>query len=54
MLFGQFVGEWDFDGSLERGDGTRVEFSGEWHFDWALDRLAIRTSDLPAARITRW
>jgi hypothetical protein len=42
MLFGQFVGVWALDGSLERDDGTRAEFSGEWRFDWALDGLAIQ------------
>jgi hypothetical protein len=42
MLFGQFVGAWEFDGSLQRDDGTRAEFSGEWHFAWALDGLAIQ------------
>jgi hypothetical protein len=42
MLFGQFVGTWAFDGSLEHEDGKRDEFSGEWRFDWALDGLAIQ------------
>lgn len=42
MLFGQFVGSWDLEGSLERADGTRVAFTGEWRFDWALDGLAIQ------------
>jgi len=42
MLFGQFVGSWEFDGWLEQADETREEFRGEWHFDWALDGLAIQ------------
>ena len=42
MLFGQFVGSWAFDGSLEHENGRRDEFSGEWRFDWALDGLAIQ------------
>jgi hypothetical protein len=42
MLFGQFVGTWEFDGTLQREDGTRAEFTGEWRFDWALDGLAIQ------------
>jgi hypothetical protein len=42
MLFGQFVGSWAFDGSLQHEDGRRDEFSGEWRFDWALDGLAIQ------------
>jgi hypothetical protein len=42
MLFGQFVGSWGFDGSLEHENGRRDEFSGEWRFDWALDGLAIQ------------
>jgi hypothetical protein len=42
MLFGQFVGAWDFDAVLVDRDGTRTLHSGEWHFGWALDGRAIQ------------
>jgi hypothetical protein len=32
MLFGQFVGDWEFDLVSIRPDGTRLKGNGEWHF----------------------
>lgn len=42
MLFGQFVGDWEFDLVSIRPDGTRLKGSGEWHFGWALQGRAIQ------------
>jgi hypothetical protein len=42
MLFGQFVGSWDFDGFYTAPDGARVEMTGEWHFGWVLAGRAIQ------------
>jgi hypothetical protein len=42
MLFGQFVGAWDFDAVLVDRDGTRTTHRGEWHFGWALDGRAVQ------------
>ncbi len=41
MLFGWFVGAWDFDVTNIAVDGTKHEFKGEWHFGWALEGRAI-------------
>jgi hypothetical protein len=61
MLFGQFIGDWQFDMVLIRPDGTRVKGDGEWHFGWALDGRAVQDvwiarDDLsqPDAPITEW
>jgi hypothetical protein len=43
-LFGQFVGEWDFDW-IWIGDGSREDANkvkGEWIFSWVLDGTAIQ------------
>lgn len=42
MLFGQFVGSWDFDGFYTAPDGARADMSGEWHFGWVLAGRAIQ------------
>ena len=42
MLFGQFVGSWDFDGFYTTPDGSQVEMTGEWHFGWVLAGRAIQ------------
>jgi hypothetical protein len=42
MLFGQFVGAWDFEAMLVDRDGTRTSHRGEWHFGWALDGRAVQ------------
>jgi hypothetical protein len=41
-LFGQFVGDWEFDMTLFKQDGTRRTGRGEWHFGWALAGRAIQ------------
>jgi hypothetical protein len=42
MLFGQFVGDWEFDLVSIRPDGTRLKGNGEWHFGWVLQGRAIQ------------
>jgi hypothetical protein len=42
MLFGQFVGDWEFDVVNYRPDGTKQEGTGEWHFRWVLGGHAIQ------------
>lgn len=42
MLFGQFVGDWEFDGSAVAPDGTRSTDKGEIHFAWVLQGRAIQ------------
>lgn len=42
MLFGRFVGSWDFDAVLVDRAGKRTEHYGEWHFGWALDGRAVQ------------
>lgn len=61
MLFGQFVGDWEFDMQSIRSDGTRVKGSGEWHFGWALNGRAVQDvwiarddASKPHAPITEW
>lgn len=42
MLFGQFVGDWQFDLISIHPDGTRVKGGGEWHFGWVLGGRAVQ------------
>lgn len=42
MLFGQFVGSWEFDGVGYNADGTRSTDKGEIHFAWVLQGRAIQ------------
>ncbi len=42
MLFGQFVGDWEFDLTQINPDGTKRTGKGEWHFGWVLDGRAIQ------------
>ena len=42
MLFGQFVGDWEFDLIEIRPDGTKVNAKGEWHFGWVLEGRAVQ------------
>jgi hypothetical protein len=42
MLFGQFVGDWEFDGVAYDADGTRSTDTGEIHFAWVLQGRAIQ------------
>jgi hypothetical protein len=60
-LFGQFVGDWEFDMVLLRPDGTRLKGDGHWHFGWVLQGRAIQDvwivrDDVskPNAPITEW
>jgi len=41
-LFGQFVGDWEFDMVLLRPDGTRPKGDGHWHFGEVLQGRAIQ------------
>jgi len=41
-LFGQFVGDWTFDVTLLREDGSKEQGSGNWHFGWVLEGRAIQ------------
>lgn len=43
MLFGQFVGEWDFDWASYGADGERAMVGrGEWIFGWVLEGRAVQ------------
>jgi hypothetical protein len=42
MLFGQFVGDWEFDGVAYGPDGERSTDKGEIHFAWVLQGRAIQ------------
>jgi acetyl esterase len=41
MLYGRFVGDWEFDNEYLREDGRKERASGEWRFDWALEGRAV-------------
>jgi len=40
--FGQFVGDWTFEVTLLRQDGSKEQGSGSWHFAWVLEGRAIQ------------
>jgi hypothetical protein len=42
QLFGQFVGDWTFDVTLLKPDGSKQQGTGEWHFGWVLEGRAIQ------------
>jgi hypothetical protein len=43
MLFGQFVGDWEFDDySFNMPDGSKQTARGEWHFGWILKGRAVQ------------
>jgi hypothetical protein len=42
MLFGQFVGQWEFEGVEYREDGSRGTDKGEIHFGWVLQGRAVQ------------
>lgn len=42
MLFGQFVGEWEFDYVGFKPDGTKETGKGEWNFGWVLEGRAVQ------------
>jgi len=41
-LFGQFVGEWEFEGVIGKGTPEEKVVHGEWIFSWILDGTAIQ------------
>ena len=41
-LFGQFVGDWEFDYVGYGRDGTKFKGKGEWHFGWVLEGRAVQ------------
>ncbi len=41
-LYGQFVGEWDFDWSAPLADGTKKHHKGEWIFSYILEGTAVQ------------
>jgi len=41
-LFGQFVGEWEFEGIIGKGTPEERRIPGEWIFSWILDGTAIQ------------
>ena len=42
MLFGQFVGNWEFQGVEYHADGSRVTDRGEIEFGWVLEGRAVQ------------
>jgi hypothetical protein len=40
-LYGQFIGNWEFDNEYRRENGRVEHASGEWRFDWALEGRAV-------------
>ncbi|HEY6238732.1 MAG TPA: hypothetical protein VIZ68_06070 [Thermoplasmata archaeon] len=41
QLYGQFVGDWEFDVTDHAPNGDTARARGEWHFGWVLDGRAI-------------
>ena len=41
-LYGQFIGDWTFDATVNKDDGTQHRGQGEIHFAWVLDGRAIQ------------
>ena len=51
MLFGRFVGEWDFDWVAYDRDGEQSSAErGEWIFDWVLEGRAVQDVWIVPAR----
>lgn len=50
MLFGQFVGDWEFDVINYKPDGTKQQGTGEWHFRWVLGGHAVQDVWMVPAR----
>jgi hypothetical protein len=42
LLFGQFVGDWEFDVTDILPDGTKRNRRGEWHFAWILGGRGVQ------------
>lgn len=41
-LYGRFIGDWTFDATVNKDDGTQHRGQGEIHFAWVLDGRAIQ------------
>lgn len=41
-LYGQFIGDWEFDALVTKDDGSEHRGRGEIHFAWVLDGRAIQ------------
>ena len=41
-LYGQFIGDWTFEATVNKDDGSQHRGQGEIHFAWVLDRRAIQ------------
>jgi hypothetical protein len=54
MLFGRFVGAWDFDWALYSEDGERtLTERGEWIFGWVLEGRAVQDAWIIPERVRR-
>ena len=42
MLYGQFIGDWEFDYIGTNPDNSKVTGKGEWNFRWVLEGRAIQ------------
>ncbi len=42
MLFGQFIGDWEFEATWYRPDGSIDKNLGEWHFGWILEGRCVQ------------
>ncbi len=53
MLFGQFIGSWDFKWIGHEVDGSSWSVPGEWIFSWILEGRAIQDNWICPGRIQR-
>lgn len=53
MLFGQFVGDWDFEWVDGKGTDKERHVKGEWLFSWILDGTAIQDVFICPSRAER-
>lgn len=52
-LFGQFVGEWDFDWYDRKNEHVGQHVKGEWIFSWVLDGSAVQDVFICPSRAER-
>jgi len=52
-VFGQFVGDWEFDGTWHLPDGSTRRAKGEWSFGWILEGRAIQDVWMVPSRVER-
>jgi hypothetical protein len=52
-LFGQFVGEWDFEWIDHHGSDEERHIKGEWIFSWVLEGAAIQDIFICPSRIEK-